>query len=68
MSAFSELEHFLRRHLDSVFANDVAGYHATTAEDLTLYGWSFAPGTTGLRTDDSDQPCRGVVGRGWHAG
>jgi ketosteroid isomerase-like protein len=39
----SEVESFLRRHLDSVFANDVAAYHATTGEDLTLYEWFVTP-------------------------
>lgn len=39
MSTYSEVELFLRRHPDSVFANDVADYHATTAHDLTLYEW-----------------------------
>ena len=43
MSDTSEIEAFLRRHLDSVFANDVANYHATTAEDLTLYEWFVTP-------------------------
>ena len=37
MTSTSEVDAFLRRHLDSVFANDVAEYHATTTEDLTLY-------------------------------
>ena len=39
MSADTEIEAFLRRHLNSVFANDVADYQATTGEDLTLYEW-----------------------------
>ena len=43
MSADTEIESFLRRHLDSVFANDVADYHATTAEDLSLYEWFVTP-------------------------
>jgi len=43
MSADTEIESFLRRHLDSVFANDVADYHATTAEDLTPYEWFITP-------------------------
>lgn len=32
MTTIPEIESFLRRHLDAVFANDVAGHHATTAE------------------------------------
>ena len=47
MSDTSEIEAFLRRHLDSVFANDVADYQATTGEDLTLYEWYFT--TVALR-------------------
>ena len=43
MSADTENETFLRRHLDSVFANDVADYHATTDENLTLYEWFVTP-------------------------
>ena len=38
MSADIEIEACLRR-LDSFFANDVAGRHAATSEDLTLYEW-----------------------------
>ena len=43
MSAEAEIEPFLRRHLDSVFANDVTDYQATTAEELTLYEWFVTP-------------------------
>jgi hypothetical protein len=43
MSVHLEIQAFLRRHLDSVFANDVAEYHATTGEDLTLYEWFVTP-------------------------
>ena len=39
----AEIESFLRRHLDSVFADDVAAYHATTADELTLYEWFVTP-------------------------
>jgi hypothetical protein len=59
MSVHSEIEAFLRRHLDSVFANDVAEYHTTTAEDLTLYEWCFTPvAPRRVRADDPDQPHR----------
>ena len=54
MSAHSDIKAFLRRHLDSVFSNDVAEYHTTTAEDLTLYEWCFTPvAPRWLRTDGS---------------
>ena len=43
MAADTEIEAFLRRHLDAVFANHVVEYHATTAEDLTLYEWFVTP-------------------------
>jgi hypothetical protein len=33
----SEVREFLERHLASIFASDLATYHATTAEDLTIY-------------------------------
>ena len=53
MSADAEIEPFLRRHLDSVFANNLAEYHASTAEDLTLYEWCFtAVAPRWLRADD----------------
>ena len=56
MSADTEIEAFLRRHRDSVFANDVAEYHATTDENLTLYEWSFtAVAPRRLRADGPDQ-------------
>ncbi len=41
MSVDAEIETFLRCHLDSIFANNLAEYHVTTAEDLTLYEWCF---------------------------
>ena len=54
MSTAYEIETFLRRHLDSVFANDVAEYHATTDEDLTLYEWCFtAVAPRRLRADNA---------------
>ena len=54
MSADTEIEAFPHRHLNSVFANDVADCHATTAEDLTLYEWCFTPvAPRWLRTDGS---------------
>lgn len=33
----------VRRHLESVFAQDVETYVATTAEDLSLYEWFITP-------------------------
>ena len=38
-----EIETFLRRHLQGVQENDVAGYHETTSPDLTLYEWWVTP-------------------------
>jgi hypothetical protein len=43
MSPDSEIKTFLDHHLKSIFANDVAAYHATTAADLTLYEWYVTP-------------------------
>ena len=52
-----DIETFVRRHLDSVFANDVADYHATTGEDLTLYEWCFtAVAPRRLCAHGPDQP------------
>ena len=49
------------RHLDSVYANDVVGYHATTAEDLTLYEWCFTSvAPRRLRADGPAEPRRGA--------
>ncbi len=60
MSADTEAEAFLRRHLDSVFNNDVVEYHATTTEELTLYAWCLtAVAPRGLRVDGPDRACRG---------
>jgi ketosteroid isomerase-like protein len=38
-----EIHEFLLRHLDSIQENDVDTYHATTADDLTLYEWWVTP-------------------------
>ena len=38
-----EIREFLLRHLDSIQENDVDTYHATTADDLTLYEWWVTP-------------------------
>ena len=38
-----EIRTFLLRHLQAVQENDLAAYHATTAEDLTLYEWWVTP-------------------------
>lgn len=38
-----EVHEFLLRHLNAVYQNDVQTYHATTAEDLSLYEWWVTP-------------------------
>jgi ketosteroid isomerase-like protein len=38
-----EVLEFLLRHLNAIYQNDVQAYHATTAEDLTLYEWWVTP-------------------------
>lgn len=38
-----EIHSFLLRHMESILANDLDGYHATTSEDLTLYEWWVTP-------------------------
>ncbi len=38
-----EIREFLLRHLRAVQENDVAAYHETTADDLTLYEWWVTP-------------------------
>ena len=38
-----QIRAFLIRHLQSVRENDLETYHATTAEDLTLYEWWVTP-------------------------
>ncbi len=39
----SDLRRTLERHLQSIFDCDLGAYHATTAEDLTLYEWYVTP-------------------------
>jgi ketosteroid isomerase-like protein len=39
----SEVHEFLLKHLQGIMANDIASYHETTAEDLTLYEWWVTP-------------------------
>jgi hypothetical protein len=39
----SDVRQFLESHLESIFANDTAGYHATTVDDLSLYEWYVTP-------------------------
>ncbi len=38
-----EIHEFLLRHLQGIMNNDIASYHETTAEDLTLYEWWVTP-------------------------
>lgn len=38
-----EIWDVLNRHLQSVFARDVATYRATTSEELSLYEWFITP-------------------------
>jgi len=38
-----EIHEFLLKHLQGIMENDVASYHETTAEDLTLYEWWVTP-------------------------
>lgn len=38
-----EIHEFLLRHLKAIQENDTAGYHDTTASDLTLYEWWVTP-------------------------
>jgi hypothetical protein len=39
----SEVHEFLLKHLQGIMTNDIASYHETTAEDLTLYEWWVTP-------------------------
>jgi hypothetical protein len=39
----SDVRDFLEKHLQAIFDGDVAGYKATTAEDLGLYEWYIVP-------------------------
>jgi len=43
MSTDQEIINFLFRHLGSIFENDIATYHQTTSEELTLYEWFVTP-------------------------
>ncbi|MEW5869270.1 MAG: nuclear transport factor 2 family protein [Chloroflexota bacterium] len=38
-----EVHAFLLRHLQAIMSNNLETYHATTAEDLTLYEWYVTP-------------------------
>ncbi len=38
-----EVYEFLLKHLLGIMSNDIASYHETTAEDLTLYEWWVTP-------------------------
>lgn len=38
-----EVREFLLKHLQGIMANDIALYHETTSEDLTLYEWWVTP-------------------------
>lgn len=38
-----EIVDFLKRHLQAIQENDIAGYHDTTHPDLTLYEWWVTP-------------------------
>ena len=38
-----EIHEFLLKHLNGIMKNDIASYHDTTAEDLTLYEWWVTP-------------------------
>ena len=38
-----EIHEFLLKHLSGIMSNDIASYHETTAEDLTLYEWWVTP-------------------------
>lgn len=38
-----EIHEFLLKHLNGIMQNDIASYHETTSEDLTLYEWWVTP-------------------------
>ena len=38
-----EIQEFLLKHLGDIMSNDIASYHETTSEDLTLYEWWVTP-------------------------
>ena len=40
---YNEIHEFLLKHLQGIMNNDIASYHETTAEDLTLYEWWVTP-------------------------
>jgi hypothetical protein len=39
----TEIHEFLLKHLGGIMKNDIASYHETTSEDLTLYEWWVTP-------------------------
>ncbi len=39
----TEVHEFLLKHLKGILENDIAAYHETTADDLTLYEWWVTP-------------------------
>lgn len=39
----NEVHDFLLKHLNGIMQNDIASYHETTAEELTLYEWWVTP-------------------------
>ena len=43
MSYDADIHEFLLRHLEAIKNNNMEEYHATTAEDLTLYEWWVTP-------------------------
>jgi len=43
MQIDQEVHEFLKRHLGSIFENDLETYHETTSEELTLYEWFVTP-------------------------
>ena len=43
MTIDPEVHEFLLKHLNSIRQNDIEAYHATTAEDLSLYEWWVTP-------------------------
>ena len=38
-----EIQEFLLKHLGGIMSNDIASYHETTSEELTLYEWWVTP-------------------------
>jgi hypothetical protein len=38
-----EIHEFLLKHLNGIMKNDIASYHETSSEDLTLYEWWVTP-------------------------